>query len=121
MPIYLGQGTTQPLDVIMKLNGEFVSLIGATVTFTMMDARYWSGQQEDVSPTLKVDTAACTLPNGVGEDGTVRWSPTTGNTDTTGKFSYQYTITYASGKIEKFPRDPRDDYIEITPSLDAIA
>lgn len=92
---YLVEGDTSPgLERVLRDHaGQPINLAGASVTFSMGN-RVTGAAKITAAPALIQSAAA----------GVVRYGWTPEDTDTAGQYDAEFTVTYADGAIESFPR-----------------
>lgn len=94
MNFNIKKGSTGPslVMVLQDSTGTALNLTGATVTFSMTPAR---------GSTPKINDAACVIVS--ASAGKIRYDWQASDTDTIGSFDAEVTVTWADGKIERFP------------------
>lgn len=131
----VSRGDTLPIVFTLRNNGAAVNLTGSTITFYMIEARNWRGQDFDAPLSawnggtsnasgiggLKVNAAAVTLTTAAS--GIVTVTPTSAWFDTPGDYLYQFKVVYGDGTIEHVPTllgEPLPR-LRVGPGLSALA
>lgn len=109
--INLTAGDSRPLDVILRRDGDVISLTGSTVVFFM--------DNQDGGDAL---TGACSLVSTTDPDTgasikAARYAWQAGDTDTPGLYYAQWRITNGTGQVETVP-DAGYDTIRIQARLE---
>ena len=96
-------GDTAPslIAVISYSDGSLPDLTGASATFAMRDA----------VGTVVIPETACTV-NAATNEVSYAWS--SGDTDTAGEYTGEFTVTGAGGKITSYPSEVMREYIRVT-------
>jgi len=106
MSFYIRQNDTSPTitATLTDYNNIPINLTASDVVLHM----------EDLSGTLKLDSAVCTIDDAV--EGIVSYSWQAGDTDTIGTYRVLFEVTYFDGGIETFPNKGYLSVI-VTPEL----
>jgi hypothetical protein len=88
-------------SLLYALTPLTVDLTGASVVFNM---------RASDKTTLKVNRAAAVVVTATGTP-TVRYDWSAADTDTVGRYQFEFEVTYSGGSIETFRNDGSDDVL----------
>lgn len=96
---YLTQGDTQPVvfENFTDVDG------GAIITSTVASVAFSLRHQSTGTGTVIVNAAACSITSGAGASLVCQWAPGPTDLDTPGRYEGELRITYANGKVKRFP------------------